>query len=186
MQAAVRWLRANAERLKIDPTRIGAAGDSAGGHLAQCLGVGVDTPGWAPADRPQWRGRPAEPGAVRGQYLWPQRHDAVERRQTSMATADRISWGATVDAARHSYILASPFYWVTPEAAPTLIIHGTKDDVVPYEQATIMLRALERGRRRSRAVDARRRGPRLSAAPMPKKPTPRCTPGWKAISSARK
>ena len=43
--------------------------------------------------------------------------------------------GAICHDARQRYILASPFYWVTPEAAPTLIIHGTKDDVVPYEQA---------------------------------------------------
>ena len=33
VKAAVRWLRANAERLKVDPNRIGAVGDSAGGHL---------------------------------------------------------------------------------------------------------------------------------------------------------
>src|SRR4030095_9891570 len=39
VKAAVRWLRANAERLGIDPARIGATGDSAGAHLALMLGV---------------------------------------------------------------------------------------------------------------------------------------------------
>ncbi|MFM8903864.1 MAG: alpha/beta hydrolase, partial [Verrucomicrobiota bacterium] len=33
-KAAIRWARANAERLGIDPARIVAAGESAGGHLA--------------------------------------------------------------------------------------------------------------------------------------------------------
>ncbi len=35
-KSAVRWLRANAARLGIDPNRIAAAGGSAGGHIAAC------------------------------------------------------------------------------------------------------------------------------------------------------
>lgn len=38
-KAAVRWLRANASELGIDTNRIGAAGGSAGGHLAAMLGT---------------------------------------------------------------------------------------------------------------------------------------------------
>lgn len=36
---AVRWLRANAAELGIDPTRVAAGGASAGGNLVACLGV---------------------------------------------------------------------------------------------------------------------------------------------------
>src|SRR5262249_3120372 len=39
VKAAVRWLRANAAKQRIDPGRIGVTGGSAGGHLAQFLGV---------------------------------------------------------------------------------------------------------------------------------------------------
>ena len=39
LKAAVRFLRANASELGIDPNRIGASGSSAGAHLAQLLGV---------------------------------------------------------------------------------------------------------------------------------------------------
>jgi len=39
LKAAVRYLRANAVELGIDPNRIGASGSSAGGHLAQLLGI---------------------------------------------------------------------------------------------------------------------------------------------------
>src|SRR5205807_5908700 len=39
VKAAVRWLRANASKYHIEPNRIGVTGGSAGGHLAEFLGV---------------------------------------------------------------------------------------------------------------------------------------------------
>ncbi len=42
VKCAVRWIKANAERLRIDPERIGAYGHSAGGHLAVMLAVSSD------------------------------------------------------------------------------------------------------------------------------------------------
>lgn len=46
-KSAIRWIRTNAQRLHIDPTRVVAGGGSAGGHLAACAGVitGFDEPG---------------------------------------------------------------------------------------------------------------------------------------------
>ena len=41
-KAAVRWLRARADELGIDPDRIAAWGESAGGHLAELLGLTTD------------------------------------------------------------------------------------------------------------------------------------------------
>ena len=41
-KAAIRWLRSHAAEYRIDPDRIGAMGSSAGGHLAQFLGVTND------------------------------------------------------------------------------------------------------------------------------------------------
>src|SRR5262249_22409445 len=38
-KAAVRWLRANAKKYKINPERFGAVGFSAGGHLVSLLGT---------------------------------------------------------------------------------------------------------------------------------------------------
>ncbi len=62
------------------------------------------------------------------------------------------SYGKSVDAAevlplwlggdlsthRAQHILASPLNWVTPSAAPTLLIHGTEDPYVNIEQAVFM------------------------------------------------
>ena len=38
-KSAIRWVRANARKLGIDPHRIAAGGGSAGGHVAACTGV---------------------------------------------------------------------------------------------------------------------------------------------------
>jgi acetyl esterase/lipase len=43
-QAAVRWIRDHASQFQVDPTRIGAAGGSAGGHIAAMLGALGDGP----------------------------------------------------------------------------------------------------------------------------------------------
>lgn len=67
------------------------------------------------------------------------------------------SYGKSVDAAqvlplflggdleneRHKHIVASPIYWVTPNAAPTLCIHGTEDKYVAHEQAVWLIDRLK-------------------------------------------
>ena len=42
------------------------------------------------------------------------------------------------------YAQASPIFYVTTQSAPVLAIHGTKDELVPYEQATALLAAFNK------------------------------------------
>ena len=44
-----------------------------------------------------------------------------------------------LEQARQKHVIASSLYWVTPNAASTLCIHGTKDNYVAYEQAVWMV-----------------------------------------------
>jgi dipeptidyl aminopeptidase/acylaminoacyl peptidase len=46
--------------------------------------------------------------------------------------------GGNLEQARLRHIQASPLNWVIPNAAPTLLIHGTEDKYVAYEQAVWM------------------------------------------------
>ena len=50
--------------------------------------------------------------------------------------------GGDVEHERKRHILASPLFWVTPNAAPTLLIHGSEDKYVNYEQAGWMFQRL--------------------------------------------
>jgi acetyl esterase/lipase len=131
-KAAVRWLRANASTYGIDPARIAATGGSAGGHLAQFLAV---TPGVrmfeGEGDHLDQSSRVACVVNVYG----PSDFTRSYGKSVDAAEVLPLFLGGNLETARHRHILASPLYWVTPEAAPTLCIHGTEDKYVAHEQA---------------------------------------------------
>ncbi len=138
-KAAVRWLRANAKQYKIDPDLIGVTGGSAGGHLAQLLGVteGVK----------QFEGD-ANPGYSSGvkcvvNYYGPSDFTKSYGKSVDAAEVLPLWLGGNLEQARHNHILASPLNWVTPQAAPTLCVHGTEDKYVNYEQAQWMVDRLK-------------------------------------------
>src|SRR5438094_2182179 len=51
--------------------------------------------------------------------------------------------GGNLETARRQHVRASPLYWVTPDAAPTLCIHGTEDKYVAHEQAVWLIDRLK-------------------------------------------
>jgi acetyl esterase/lipase len=132
VKSAVRWLRANADKYHVDPDRIGAVGDSAGGHLAQVLGVTGDVTQF---DGDQNPGQPSRVACVVNFY-GPSDLTKSYGKSVDAAEVLPLFLGGDVEHQRRRHILASPLYWVTPAAAPTLLIHGTEDKYVNYEQAT--------------------------------------------------
>lgn len=133
VKAAVRWLRANAKKYNVDPARIGTTGGSAGGHLAQFLGV---TAGVAQFEGDAGKlDQPSHVSCVVNVY-GPSDFTKSYGASVDAAQVLPLFLGGDLEHERHRHILASPLYWVTPNAAPTLCIHGTKDAYVAYEQAT--------------------------------------------------
>ena len=139
VKAAVRWLRANAGKYHVDPDRIGAVGDSAGGHLAQFLGVTGDVTQF---DGDQNPGQSSRVACVVNFY-GPSDLTRSYGKSVDAAEVLPLFLGGDVEHQRRRHILASPLYWVTPAAAPTLLIHGTEDKYVNYEQATWILDRLK-------------------------------------------
>jgi acetyl esterase/lipase len=139
-KAAVRWLRANALRYRIDPQRIGVMGGSAGGHLAQFLGVTA-----AVRDFEGQGGNPDYSSSVACvvNYFGPSDFTKSYGKSVDAAEVLPLFLGGNLETARAKHIRASPLYWVTPDAAPTLCIHGTEDKYVAHEQAEWLIDRLK-------------------------------------------
>lgn len=138
VKCAVRYLRANAEKWGVDPKRIGATGFSAGGHLSMMLGVmgkddGMEGEGG-------WPGMSSQVNAVVA-FFGPTDFVNVEFPEASRGIVAR--WiGGSRDEKKEEYRKASPVTYVSKGDAPTLIIQGTKDPLVPHDQAYRMADAL--------------------------------------------
>lgn len=140
VKAAVRWLRAHAGEQHIDPARIGVTGGSAGGHLAQFLAV---TSGVKEFEGDL--GNAEESSAVKCVVNFYGPSDLTKSYGKSVDAAEVLPLflGGNLEQARRRHILASPLYWVTPLATPTLCIHGTQDKYVAHEQAEWIVERLK-------------------------------------------
>jgi acetyl esterase/lipase len=140
VKAAVRWLRANSTKYDIDKSRIGVTGGSAGGHLAQFLGVTADVPRFEGDG-----GNASESSRVTCvvNVYGPSDFTKSYGKSVDAAEVLPLFLGGDVNKAHQRHIEASPLYWVTPAASPTLCIHGTDDKYVAHEQAVWMIDKLK-------------------------------------------
>jgi acetyl esterase/lipase len=138
VKAAVRWIKSNAKKYRIDPARIGAIGFSAGGHLALMLGVtGPDDglEGDAPAGAPDSRIQAVV------NYFGPTDLGAKDIPDVSKPLV-RDFLGAPAQERPEVAAKASPRSYVSKHDAPMLTFHGTKDPLVPYTQAIELAEAM--------------------------------------------
>lgn len=124
VKCAVRFFRANADLLNLDPDRFAALGGSAGGHLVSLLGLTADQDLWESAG--QYQGVSSRVAAVVDLF------GPTDLR----AMADplyRDGWGDVFgDAVFDSDAMwnISPLAYVTEDAPPFLIMHGDDDPTV--------------------------------------------------------
>jgi acetyl esterase/lipase len=135
-KCAVRWLRAHAKEQHVDPSRIGVVGSSAGAHLAMMLGAmdsadGLEGDGGSSeaSSKPQVVVSFAGPTNLRSPF---------PISKTLIATF----LGGTPADKPDVYRLASPITYVNSGDAPMLLFQGTRDPLVPFEQAYQMVEAL--------------------------------------------
>jgi acetyl esterase/lipase len=144
VKAAVRWLRTHAEQYHIDPDRIAALGTSAGGSLAQLLGVTAHVPRFAGPQTENPAETPAVPDHVACVVNIYGANDFTKSygRSKDAHQVLPLWFGGDLSTHRERHIEGSPLFWVTPDAAPTRCIHGTEDDHVALEQSEWLVERL--------------------------------------------
>jgi len=147
-KCAVRFLRAKANEFGIDPAHIGAMGHSAGAHLSALLGTSADVK------------------ALEGNGGWQDFSSRIQAACTLAAPTDfvgmidekegiKIDWGASkgglsdlfgVPVRENLELIktGSPITYVSKDSAAFLIVHGDKDDLVPYQQGVDFYQALKK------------------------------------------
>ena len=136
VKAALRWMRANAGDLGIDPAKISVSGNSAGGHLSLMLAGTQDMPDF------EGDGGHASAGttvAAAIAFYGPAILATAAGGELSAPVAALLGANASQEALRS----ASPISYANRDFPPTLLIHGTKDELVPHEASLRMHRALD-------------------------------------------
>jgi acetyl esterase/lipase len=141
-KAAVRWLRAHAQEFKIDPSRVGVWGMSAGGHLAALLGTSAgvkEVEGGDLGNKEQSSAVQAVCDCAGPSDLLSITDQADKDNELDLDAPDgiiaRLLGGLPKDK-KEMARRASPVSFVGKGNPPFLIVHGDKDTVVPFEQST--------------------------------------------------
>ncbi len=139
--AAVRFLRANAARYRIDPQRIGAVGGSAGGHLVGLMATAFNEPRLqGEGGHPEHSSR-VQAAIVMAGPLQIASGEVAERSRTHPESSNAVLWiGKPVDDAPELYRLADAYEHIGPHCPPILFMVGEHDHPERNEPARRKLR----------------------------------------------
>ena len=140
VKRAITWVKANIAQYGGDPNFVVITGGSAGGHLSSLAAMSANAPEFQPGfedadtsvqaavpfygvyDLTDWDGHGGPPHTIK----------FIERMVLKSPLATE----------RDRWLKASPISWVSSDAPPTMLLHGTNDSLVPVEGARRMADAL--------------------------------------------
>ena len=158
VKRAVRYIRYHAKRFRVDPVRIGITGGSSGGNLSLLVATADDKRDSTSRDVIDKVSSRVQAIAVlyppTDFFNWGQEGSAIYKNEKLLALArvagafdfqvlndTTYSYFPVIDQEKRIKIYrdVSPLYAVTPDDPPVLIIHGTKDAVVPIQQSQVII-----------------------------------------------
>ncbi|HLA96010.1 MAG TPA: alpha/beta hydrolase [Pyrinomonadaceae bacterium] len=142
-RCALRWLYKNAKQWNFDTSKIVLTGHSAGGHLSLITGM---LPDGTPLDNrcygdAKYGDAPMKVAAIVNWYGISDVNDLIEG--PNVKNYAKMWMGSMPNAAEVARSV-SPLTYVRKDLPPVITIHGDKDDVVPYTQATRLHEVLEK------------------------------------------
>ncbi|UXA07492.1 alpha/beta hydrolase [Mycobacterium sp. SMC-2] len=133
VKTAIAWARANVDKFGGDRDFVAVAGCSAGGHLSALAGLTPDDAQYH-AKLPEGANTSVDAVVgIYGRYDWEDR--STPERDRFVDFLERVVVRRRID--RHPEVFrdASPMARVHRNAPPFMVIHGSKDSVIPVEQA---------------------------------------------------
>ena len=155
VKAAIRWIRANAQRYFFDPNKIAAWGGSAGAYLSTMLGVSDGIPELEDLGL----GNPDQASRVQAVIAWfgPTNFLKMDEQLAASGLApqegerhdgayspESLLLGRKITEAPDLVKAANPETYIRRNAPPFFIQHGTRDPVVPVQQSIEIAKKLEK------------------------------------------
>jgi acetyl esterase/lipase len=144
IKAAIRWLRANAEKYKLNPDKFAVWGESSGGHLAALAGTSGDVNDLEDLSM----GDPNQSSRVQAvvDLFGPIDFIALARQQKEAGLNNPFIsdpntcpearlLGAPIEKVPDLAKKALPSTFISKDDPPFFIQHGKKDDLIPYQQS---------------------------------------------------
>lgn len=140
VKAAIRYLKAHAKRYSINEKLFGVMGESAGGYLAAMVSLAKDKL----FDVGQYLEYTSD---VQSACVWYPPADITQSSYTSIeeaaASPESLMFGKNVALYKNEALKICPISYITNQAPPFLIIHGTNDKTVPFSQGESLYNSLE-------------------------------------------
>jgi acetyl esterase/lipase len=147
-KAAVRWLRTNARKYRVDPNRFGVWGASAGGHLVAMLGTTGGVKEFDVGENLQVSSRVQAVCDFYGptDFLQMDAHRVPGAALThdGPGSPEAKLIGGPIQKNKEKVARANPITYIRKDAPPFLIVHGDADPLVPHHQSELLRDALEK------------------------------------------
>ncbi len=142
VRRSIRFIHLHAKDWNVDPDRVGVTGGSAGGHLTLMLATTADD--GDPNAKDEVLRQSDRIAAAVALYPPTDISDWVTNPPDAIKNIPALKPPLTFDAKKAPDY--SPLLHVTDKTAPSLMIHGDKDELVPIEHSRKMLAALEKAK----------------------------------------
>ena len=151
IKAAIRWLRANADKYQLDPNHIAIMGDSSGGWTAAMAAVTGDAPEMegqvgttGVSSRIQAAVAFYPPTNFLTMDAWALQRCVGERCHDSEGSPESRLVGCAIQSCPDKAQAASPMRYISDADPPIMILHGNSDQLVPHNQGEQLYMALNK------------------------------------------